>query len=188
MEINISKAIELLKKGDVTVYPTETAYALGCDATNKDAIANIFKLKRRILSKTSPIIASSLEQALDYVEISEQALVLAKKYWPGPLTIVLKAKKDLPKEILNENKELAIRVSSHKVPLELTKKLGRPIVSTSANIAGGSTCYKIENVKEQLGEDIFYIDGGELEKNKPSTVVRVNENDIEVLRQGDIKI
>ena len=137
----IKQAISILKKGGVIVYPTETAYALGADFLNKKATNKIYKIKGRGSSKELPIIVSSLSMAKEYVKFNKLALKLARKYWPGPLTLVLETK---------QGKTLALRKTSNKFTLSLVKKLKVPIISTSANISGKTNCFKVDDIIKQF--------------------------------------
>lgn len=180
---NIQKAIRILKLGGSVVFPTETAYGLAADATNKKAVKHIFKLKERPPEKSLPWIAANLSMAKKYVKFSLLALRLAKKYWPGPLTIVLPTKRG--------KHTVALRVSSNKIAKSLSAGLKKPIISTSANISGEATCYSAQAVKKQFAKKSLQpdliLDGGTLKKNKPSTIVKFLKNKIVVFRQGSIK-
>ncbi len=187
------------------MYPTETAYAIGCDATNQQAVDLVFKLKKRVKSKTLPLIAGSLAMVQKYCQMSAIEERLAKKYWPGALTMVLNVAPchshengnpaALAKGIVAKDGTVAVRVSSHPLARILSRWLGQPIVSTSANLAGEGECYSLEEVKKQFGchperseGSIVLLDGGRLKKQKPSTIVKIVNGKIKILRQGEIKI
>ncbi|MBT3689797.1 threonylcarbamoyl-AMP synthase [bacterium] len=178
----IKQAISILKKGGVIVYPTETAYALGADFLNKKATNKIYKIKGRGSSKELPIIVSSLSMAKEYVKFNKLALKLARKYWPGPLTLVLETK---------QGKTLALRKTSNKFTLSLVKKLKVPIISTSANISGKTNCFKVDDIIKQFKNNRIkpdlIIDAGSLKKSKVSTIVSV-DNKLKILRRGAIKL
>lgn len=191
----IQAAVNYLKKGGVIVYPTETAYALGCDATNMWVVRRVFKIKKRPLGKTLPLIAGSLAMVKRYCRLAGLEQKLAKKHWPGPLTLILRYKTQktrykLAKGVMAKDKTVAIRVSGGKIARALSRRLGRPIISTSANLAGGGECYSVPEVKKQLGRqpEILILDGGRLKKRKPSTIAKIKDGRVEVLRQGSIKI
>lgn len=187
-------AVEKLQHGGVMVYPTETAYGLGADATNQRAVDSVFALKKRPKDKSLPLIASSLAMVQRYCILSKKELVLAKKYWPGPLTLVLRVKENngLATGTVALDKTVAVRVSGHPLARRLARALGRPLVSTSANFGGAAECYSVEEVSKQLGpkilEKVVVLGGGRLPKRKPSTIVRIKENgEKEIVRQGAIK-
>ena len=181
---SVKEAIKILKNGGVVVFPTETAYGLAADATNKKAIKKVFQIKQRPLEKSLPWIAANLAMARKYVKFSHVALRLAKKYWPGPLTIILPAKRG--------NKTLALRVSSNKIAKSLSAGLGKPIISTSANISGEPTCYSAREVKKQFAKKSLQpdllLDGGRLKKNKSSTIIKIEKNKIVIVRQGSARL
>lgn len=187
-------AVRKLKHGGVVIYPTETAYGLGADSTNTLAVNLVFVLKKRPKSKSLPLIVSSLTMARQYCIFSKKELVLAKKYWPGPLTLVLRVKKnnDFALGVVAPDKTVAIRVPGHPMARRLVRILGQPLVSTSANLGGLTECYSVAEVLQQLWRGILknvaVLDGGHLPKRKPTTIARVQEDgEVEILRQGSIK-
>ncbi len=193
----IKEAVAVLRNRGVVVFPTETSYGLAADATDRRAVERLIKIKGRG-SKTLPVIASSLVMVKQYAQIEGLALRLARKFWPGPLTLVLKKEKNkkIKKEKLTphcvKNGQVAIRVSSSQVARELSRRLGKPIVATSANRSRQPDCYSVRAVRRQYtGSKLqpdFMLDVGALPKRKPSTLIRVTDNNIEVLRKGSIKI
>lgn len=190
---------KLKKGGGIVIYPTETAYAIGCDATNQRAVDLIFKIKKRPKNKPLPLIAGSLAMVKRYCRLSKEEEKLARQYWPGPLTLILNIKyyniKYLAEGVVAKDGTVAIRVSSHPIARALSRRLGRPIVSTSANLSGAGECYSVAEVRKQLKRVGAYcntplqiIDGGRLKKRKMSTIVRFKNGKIEILRAGAIKI
>jgi L-threonylcarbamoyladenylate synthase len=187
----IKEAVKVLEQGGVIVYPTETAYALGCDVFNQKARAKIFKIKKRPKEKKLPLIAGSLRMVRQFCEIDSVSQKLIKKYWPGPLTLVLPLKKEVAKKLkLKREEGLAIRVSSGKIARLLSLRLGRPIVSTSANLSGRPACYSVNCFLDQCEPSLInlVLDAGRLPFLKVSTIVKVKKERIEILREGAIKI
>jgi L-threonylcarbamoyladenylate synthase len=182
-------AIKILHNGGVLVYPTETAYALGCDATNPRAIRRIYQLKHRERTKPLPVIVSSFAMADRWVFWPRGAKKMAHRFWPGPLTLVL-PKKDLTDRLTAGDPTIAIRISSHPVARFLARRLGRPIVSTSANASGTKECYTIEDVEEQFARRTIegWVNGGRLRPRRPSTIVDWTSGTPKILRQGAVKI
>ena len=177
---------------DIFIYPTDTAYALGCDARSAEAVARIFVIKGRVETKALPLIAADIAMVREWCELSGQAEELAEKYWPGPLTLVLPVKKSgLAAAVIAEG-AVAIRVPDQKEARALARRLGGPIVSTSANKAGGNNCYSLSEVRTSLGEASNrvgrIIDIGELPQRPVSTIVKVCDNKIIVIREGAVKI
>ncbi len=187
----MTKAASILKNGGVIVYPTDTAYAIGCDATNESAVKKIFEMKGREQSKTLPLIAGSVEMAKAWAEMSKKSQKLAQEHWPGPLTLVLPAKKQMLKQVQHDG-FIAVRVPDSKTARDLSKALGAPLVSTSANKSGEPSCYSVDAVKESLGDAFngvdFVVDEGELPASDVSTIAKVWDNEVTVIRPGAVTL
>jgi len=183
---DIKKAVEIILHGGVIVYPTDTCYGIGCDATNSMAIEKIFKIKGREKDKPLPLIASSIEMIEKYVFLEERAIKLFKAF-PG-ISIALRKKGNAIPDIVNKEK-LAFRIPSNEVSRRLSELSNRPIISTSANRSGDPSPYSIEEVKSSLKDSLkeidLFIDGGLLDKNPPSTIIDLV--DCKVGRIGNIK-
>lgn len=190
--INIAPIIDALEAGETIVYPTETCYGLGSDATNQESVDKVFKIKERQQDKTVLIVMPDREMAEEYVVWNEVINDLADKYWPGPLTIVAEAKPGtgLAHGVLADDGTIAFRISSHPMVYEIAASLGRPLVSTSANIGGQDSPYDILAIETMFeGKSMqpdMVIDAGDLPEQSPSTIVRVQNGAVEVLRQGEI--
>ncbi|MDP6571739.1 MAG: L-threonylcarbamoyladenylate synthase [Patescibacteria group bacterium] len=176
----------------IAVYPTDTAYAIGCDAREGRSVNKIFQIKGREESKTFPLIAADIGMVQEWCEFSSKANELARQYWPGPLTLILPVKKQGLSQSVISNGSVAIRVPDSIEARELSREIGAPIVSTSANKAAKPNCYLISQVKDSLKHKFKMIDrvidAGKLDKSLASTIVKVHNNDIEIIRQGEIKI
>lgn len=185
----MKEVIKLLKKGKTIVYPTDTAYALGGDFLNRRVRDKIYKIKKRDAKKELSVIANSLSMIKKYCYVNKKEEELIKKYWPGALTIILSVKPAFQK-ILGPS--LAARVPENKIARDLSKRLNRPLIATSANISGKENCYKIEDVLKQFGQYGFkpdiVVDGGELKNVPASTIVKIAGGKTEFLRQGEIEI
>ena len=192
--ISTNELVKDLQNGKVIVYPTETSYGLGADATNEEAVNKIFKIKKRQVGKSVLVVMPNIEMAMQYVEWSELLNELAQKYWPGPLTVVvpLKSGHNLASDVVAIDNTLAFRISSHPLITELTKKLNKPIVSTSANISAQGDAYNSQAIinvfEKEINQPDIIIDAGQLPEKSPSTIIRLLNDKIEVLRQGQIKI
>lgn len=186
MNIKLEKAAEIILRGGLVVYPTETFYALGANALNKKAVEEIFRVKKRPLSKPIPIIIADKSWLKDIViEVPEVAIHLIKKYWPGPLTIVFRASNKLPSNLTGGTGKIGIRVCSHPLAQRLVSLVKVPITATSANISGEPPPNSIESISLN-GIDI--IDGGPVLGRVPSTIIDVTSTPPVILRQGAIKI
>lgn len=177
-EDKISHAIKILRAGGVVAFPTETVFGIGALLSQPRAIKKIFKLKNRPLSKPLQILVASLEQAQILGIFNDQALKLAKKYWPGPLTLVVQKKKIVPKLVTGGTIKVGLRVPNHRTILELIKKCG-PIVATSANIAGAQPALTAKEAKAIITVD--YVLPGKVRIGKASKVID-STADIRIIR------
>jgi L-threonylcarbamoyladenylate synthase len=186
----INIAIETLKKGGVVAYPTDTAYGLAVDATNVKAVEKLYRLKGRDFKNPVHVILPEHLHTVPYAS-NTRARKLMKKFWPGPLTIVLplKAKGTSWQKLSAGTKTIGIRRPNNKLALKLVEQLGRPITTTSANVSGMPNCYSVPEVRKQFENQKqkpdFYLDGGKSRQIKPSTVVSLIE-DVKILRVGPI--
>ncbi|MBT3538788.1 threonylcarbamoyl-AMP synthase, partial [Candidatus Parcubacteria bacterium] len=144
-DISIPDIVSALKSGKTIIYPTETCYGLGCDALNARAVEKIFQIKKRQKNKPVLVVVSDESMITDYVDWNEELVNISEHYWPGPLTVVadIKPHVELPDGILGENRTLAFRVTDHPLASEISDFLGRPLVSTSANISELESPYDI---------------------------------------------
>lgn len=190
---NLNKAIRTLKNGGVVAHATDTCYGFACDALNEKAVARLYELKKMPLSKPVSILVSDIELAKKYGEFNEKALELAKKFWPGALTIIVKRKSQLPNFLNPDNTTVGFRLPSDRLSIELVRGLGHPVTTTSANVSGEPSTYSIAEINvrfanEKLRPD-FIIDSGDLNrKNLPSTVVDVSKGDLRIVRKGNVTI
>lgn len=187
----LQTAIEILNNGGLVVYPTETCYGVGVDATNPKAVEKLLRYKERPEGKAISIAVDSSEMAEKYVEVNETAENLYKNFLPGPVTIISNSKHQVAQGIESEDGSLGIRMPDYSFTLELIKSFGKPVTATSANMSGRKTPYKIEdilnNIPDKKKELIdLIVDAGELPHNPPSTVVDTRLNDVKTLRQGEL--
>lgn len=187
-QINVRKAVSILKKGEILLYPTETVYGMGCDATSLQAIQKIFEIKKRDIGKPLPVLVDSLLMLKEYgAEPNVLERELIARYWPGPLTILFQSKGVLPKSIDAGTGLIAARISSHPIATQLVKALRRPLVSTSANLAGKAAALNEKDLKKYFGQfNLPYVDGGDLNPSKGSTLVEVVEGEVKIRRQGEL--
>ncbi len=184
--VELAKAI--LQEGWVVMHPTETCYGFAVDIFNEQALTKLFKLKGRDFNKPVSILVDGFGMAQDFGLFSEKAQQLAAQYWPGPLSIVVPRKKSLP-EFLNPGEDfISIRYSSDSFSEAMVSALGKPVTTTSANVTGEQPLYlpDVSVFGENAEEIELVVDGGEISMNKPSTVVKVDGDLVEVLRQGDV--
>lgn len=175
------KEIEILNNGGIILYPTDTIWGLGCDATQPLAIKRIIELKGRDQSKNLLLLISDIEMLKDYVEeIPQKALELIEEI-KTPLTIIYPKAKNLPISLLSQDETIGIRIPNHEYCQKLLKEFGKPIISTSANISGESspTCFK--TISQKIKEGVDYISSEEQEKetHQASSIYKITS-------QGDI--
>jgi L-threonylcarbamoyladenylate synthase len=183
----IARAVQVLRRGGVAAYPTDTLYGLAVDPRNARAVERLFELKGRERSSAMPLIASSLEQAQAAGEFSDSDLRLARAFWPGPLTIVVPAKATIASELLGIGSTIAVRVPSQPVATALASGLGFCITSTSANRSGRSPAATAEDASRDLGDGIdVVLDGGPSPGGPPSTIVELSAAGPRLIRAGAV--
>jgi L-threonylcarbamoyladenylate synthase len=188
---NLDEAVSILRAGGVLVYPTETSYALGCDATNDRAVAKVFAIKGRPEGKGTPLILPPDVDAGAYVAMSDKVHELANEYWPGPLNIISTRAVTSPVSTRCETDGTqSVRKSSHPIASELARQLGHPLVATSANRSGETSIYRPDELAEEFPGELpdAIVDGGNLPVVPASTTVKVVGETIELVRQGTITL
>jgi L-threonylcarbamoyladenylate synthase len=176
--------IKNIEDGNLVIVPTDTVYGISCDATNKDAIEKVFIAKQRE-QKPLIVMVSNLEMLKRYVkDINDLEQKLIDKYWPNTLTILFKKNDNLLEEKTCGSEYVGIRMPDNKLLLDLMNKINKPIISTSANISGSSVITNTSLIEPELKEHISYIyDDGE-KTNVASTLVKVEDGKIKILREG----
>jgi len=187
----ISKTIEVLKRGGLIIYPTETCYGLGADATNEQVVAKVLQFKGERKGKPILIAVVDKKMAQEYVEINEVAESLYKNFLPGPVAVVSKSKGKVAPGIESVNHTLGIRIPDYPLILEIIRRFGRPITSTSANPSGKKPPYSLKDIlkyttKKRLKLIDLILDAGQLPIRPPSTVVDTTLQEPTILRQGEI--
>jgi L-threonylcarbamoyladenylate synthase len=188
----INKTCEVLSKGGVIIYPTETCYGIGVDATNQKGLEKLLKYKKFRGSKPISIAVSDIDMAREYVEINEMAQNIYDNYLPGPITVISLSKGNLTSPVVSIQGAVGVRYPDYPLMLEVIKAYGKPITATSANMSYKSTPYSIDKLlkdlpKKSLDLIDLIIDAGELPHNPPSTVLDTTLNTLSVLRQGKLE-
>lgn len=188
----VSKTCEVLSKGGVIIYPTETCYGIGVDATNTKALEKLLKYKKFRGSKPISIAVSDIDMAREYVDINEMAENIYSNYLPGPITVISISKGNLTPPVVSLQGAVGVRIPDYNLMLEVIKAYGKPITATSANMSYKSTPYSIDKLlkdlpKKSLGLIDLIIDVDELQHNPPSTVLDTTLNTLSVLRQGKLE-
>jgi L-threonylcarbamoyladenylate synthase len=183
----IEKAAECVSSGGLIVYPTETVYGLGASPFHSSALERIFTIKSRDRHKSLILLLPNRDYLSNLVtSVPEQARCLMDAFWPGPLTLVLPGKRDLPDALLGPDATVAVRISDSPVCQELLSHLGGAITSTSANRSTCPSAVSVEEAARNLGKDVdLILDGGPAVDTLPSTLVKVTHQP-EILREGRI--
>jgi L-threonylcarbamoyladenylate synthase len=184
----IKKAVDILKKGGVIAFPTETVYGLGANGLNPVAVAKIFEIKNRpFFDPVILHIAKKDDIKILWKKIDERAEKLIEKFWPGPLSIVLPKTEIVPYIVTGGLETVAIRMPSHPVAIEIIKMAGFPIAAPSANLFGKLSPTEAIHVQNQIGEKIeIIIDGGKCPVGIESTVIDLTTEKSIILRPGGI--
>ena len=183
----------VLSRGGLIIYPTETCYGVGVDATNPNAVKKLLTYKKRPEGKAISIAVSNQQMAEKYVELNETAKNIYQEFLPGPVTVISKSKNIVADGIEAEDDTIGVRIPKYEFTLKLIKAFGKPITATSANSSGKKTPYKINDILENISEkqkgliDLI-LDNGELEHNPPSTVIDTTKEQMKVLRRGQMSM
>jgi tRNA threonylcarbamoyl adenosine modification protein (Sua5/YciO/YrdC/YwlC family) len=175
---------ETLAMGGLIAYPTDTFYGIGCDLFNIKAIRKLYAIKRLDSRRALSIICRDFKEISTYAVMSDFAFNVAKRHLPGPYTFVLKAKRIMPKLLMTDKKEVGIRIPDHPVPVALVRLLDRPIINTSARIAGEELLTDPRLIEKTFKMDISIIIDGGIVYSEPSTLIKIVDDEVEILRQG----
>lgn len=184
-DINNPEIVGLLKQGAVGVLPTDTVYGLACLASHERAVARLYSLKSRD-NKPGTVIASSIDQLVE-LGIPRRYLTAVEHFWPNPISIVVASTPDMA--YLDQGKmSLAMRIPSEPLINVFLKSTG-PLLTSSANLPGKPPANTIYEAKAFFGDRVdFYVDGGDLSSREPSTIIRIIDDAVEVIRVGAVKI
>lgn len=185
---DIIKLSDMIKSGEILILPTDTVYGIACDSMNEKAVKKIYELKQRELSKPMNILVSNMEMIKEVVKkISKEEEKIVKKFLPGALTIIFEKKDNISNTITAGKDTVGVRMPNHKMLLELIDYLGRPIVATSCNIAREKAMTKAEDALFEFKDKVrCIVDGGEIKNGTPSTIIKVEKKNIDILREGQI--
>ncbi len=182
----IKKVVEIFKNGGVIVFPTDTVYGIGCDPYNENAVKKIYEIKSRDKIKSLPVLAYSIDIVKQIVMMDKLTEKIVEKYWPGPLTLILKLKDQKLKKSLNLEEKIAIRIPNSECTLKLLKECNL-LVGTSANVSGGSSFTDPQKCIENLKNYDAFVDGGTITSKGESTIIEIENEKIHVIREGALK-
>ena len=188
IKLQIEHGINILNRGGVIAFPTETVYGLGVSIGNARAAERIFQIKGRAHTKALPLVISRIEQLQDVaINIPEIVQTLGNAFWPGPLTLILFKSRLVPDVITSGGNTVAVRVSPHPIAIALVEGLGMPITGTSANISGKPSPITADDVETQLGNTVDYVvNGGRCPGGIESTIIDVTKEIPVIIREGAI--
>ncbi|MFW9806352.1 MAG: L-threonylcarbamoyladenylate synthase [Candidatus Thorarchaeota archaeon] len=192
----IERAAEVIAAGGIVAYPTDTSYGLGCDPRNRESLERLIAVKRRDRRLGFPLLFADEAQCELYHEFHGLERVIARVFWPGALTLIVDPRSDVPPHITAGRSTIAIRVPDHVIPRGIARKIGGPIVGTSANRSGGPSPFNLSVALEQLGDEVdLYLDGGPSSAQHNSTIIGVEASEIteerlniKVYREGALPI
>lgn len=180
----ITKVVEILEKGGVVAYPTDTTYGLGCSIFNKRGVERIYQIKQREKKKPFSFICADLAEVAKYAKVSNYAFKVLKRHLPGPYTFVLDATSIVPDLVATRQKTVGIRMPDNNICLSIVRGLGHPIITTSANLSGEEPIGDPLRVEDELGGQLdVVVDGGLLTTNVSSVISLLGDSPV-VLRKG----
>ena len=185
--MDIERLVEVINNGNIAVVPTDTVYGIIGDATNIDVIHKVYEVKKRDYSKPLILMVSSIDMLEKYVlEINDIEKKLIDRYWPGKLTILFKKNNNIDDLITSGSNLVGIRYPDNKELNELMDKLNKPLISTSCNISSKEVITSIDMLEEDISKHVSYVYDGGVLSDTSSTIVRVNDGKIEILRDGEL--
>ncbi len=191
MNDQIKEAIKIVQQGGVIIFPTDTAFGIGCRMDNEAAIKRLFTIRKRPETQATPVLVSGFPMAEKYwvtvpKEVKEK---LIDKYWPGALTVVLPCHiEKVPELVRGKGKNLGMRMPNHETALQLIEGVGVPMLGPSANFHGEPTPYAFEDLNSELVELVDFVVPGECSVKLASTVIDCSVNPWNILRQGAIQV
>jgi len=176
--------VRTMQEGGIIAYPTDTHYGIGCDLFNIKSIRRLYAMKRLDEKRALSIICRDLKDISTYAVLSDFSFDIVKWYLPGPFTFVLKARKIIPKLLMTDRKEVGVRIPAHPVPVGIAHLMGRPVINTSARVGSEEVMTDPRVIEKTFGSGISLIVDGGILISEPSTVARLADDVVEVLREG----
>ena len=185
MDTEIKNSLKMLKQKEILLYPTDTVWGIGCDATSQEAVAKVFKIKQRSESKSLVILVDSIEMLKEYIPTVSKAVIEILANPKTPTTIIYDNPVGLAKNVVASDNTVAIRIVQHEFCKQLIHQFGKPLVSTSANISGKPTPNSFKEIEQSILDSVDYVVNLQRDdvNEKSSTILKVSENgEIIVLR------
>ena len=198
----IGQAIKILNSGGIIIFPTDTAFGIGCRIDNEEAVERLIKIKQRSSNQAFPVLVSDIEMAEKYfmtplpapdcvgrqAGLPEKIKKLMQNYWPGGLTIIYQANQESVSSLINGGgKNIGLRMPDNEMLLKIIEKIGVPIIGTSANFHDKPTPYTISEIDKRMIKQVDYVISGECNGKLTSTVIDCTQNPWKIIRQGKVK-
>ncbi|QZE14338.1 threonylcarbamoyl-AMP synthase [Halosquirtibacter laminarini] len=184
---DINKAIEVIQSGGIILYPTDTVWGIGCDATNEEAVRKIYELKKRSDSKSMLVLMENPGLIARYIDMMPDVAWELIEVTEKPLTIIYPNAKNLAPNLLSEDKTVGIRITEEKFTSDLIRRIRKPLVSTSANISGEPTPGNFVDISDEIKNGVDYVvefRQGDMEKKQSSSIIKLGVGgEIEILRK-----
>lgn len=191
MENDIKNAIEILKNGGIGIFPTDTAFGIGCRIDRPESVQRLFKLRKRPESQATPVLVDTVKMAEDFLEPIPDEVIqkLIEPFWPGALTIVLKCKTDkVPALVRGSTPNLGVRIPNNSTARTLIREVGVSLLGPSANFHGEKTPYSFNDLNPELVKLVDFVLPGECSIKNASTVIDCSQNPWKILRQGALSL
>ena len=186
MNKNLEKAITIIKRGGIIIFPTDTAFGIGCRVDDEQAVERLFEIRKRRKDKAVPILASSIQMVLEYFkDIDPDVRKIMDKYWPGALTLILDSRVEkVPNLVRGGGETIGIRIPDHDSVLKIIEEVGGPILGPSANFSGEKTPFVLSDLDPSLVRIVDFVLPGRCKIKKPSTVIDVTKKPWKMIREG----
>ncbi len=184
-QANLQQVAKVIKEGGIAVFPTDTVYDIGCSVKKPEALKRIFKIKDRPLSQSLSILISRPEVALEIADFKDKDLDLLKKIWPGPWTLITKAKVNLAQGGVGPDGTVALRCPDHGIALELLRTAGDTLAVSSANFSGGKSPVRFDEVDPEILDQVdVALDAGVCPLGGETAIARIEKKKISIVRTG----
>lgn len=190
-EMQVDEAIKIIKEGGIGIFPTDTAFAIGCRIDNEAAVKRLFKIRKRPKNQAVPVLVDTVKMAQDYLLPIPKEVIdkLIEPYWPGALTMILRCIiVKVPSLVRGGGDTLGVRIPNHSTARAIIRGVGVPILGPSANFHGEKTPYKMKDLDKDLVELVDFVVPGECSIGKVSTVVDCTVSPWKIVRQGALRL
>ena len=184
--IGIKKIVQIIEKGGIVIFPTDTVYGIGCNPYNENAVKKIYQIKSRAKLKSLPVLAYSLDIVKKIALVDQFTEKIIEKYWPGPLTLILTLTDKKLKKSLNLENKIAIRIPDSECTLKLLERC-RLLVGTSANVSGNSSYTNPNDCIKNVKNYDMFLNGGIITSKGESTIIEIENEEIKIIREGALK-